>query len=278
MSAVEQVKAKKREIRAGQFLETLWQDVRYGARTLRRWPGFTAVSILTLALGIGANTAIFSVVNAVLLRPLPFRDPGKLCLVTESLPSFPILGPSYENYVDFRDQAKSFEGIAAVHIDFMNMTGRGEPQRLRTEMATASLMPLLGVNALRGHTFTKDEDRYGGPHVALLSYGFWQSTFGGAQNILGKSITLDDQAYTVTGILPPRFQLIVPADVLVPFAPWAHGLPDDRNWHPGITAIGRLRATVSLEQVRAEMATVAQRLDKQYPTYDAGMGANVNVF
>lgn len=277
MGGLEPVKKGKREGNAGHFLETLWQDVRYGARTLRRWPGFTVVAVLTLALGIGANTAIFSVVNAVLLRPLPFRDPGKLCLVTESLPSFPILGPSYQNYLDFRDQAKSFEGIAAVHIDFMNMTGRGEPQRLRTEMATASLFPLLGVNARRGHTFRTDEDRYGGPHVVLLSYGFWQSTFGDAPNILGKSITLDDQAYTVTGILPPRFQLIVPADVFVPFAPWAHGLPDDRNWHPGITAIGRLRAGVSLEQARAEMATIAQRLDKQYPIYDAGMGANVNV-
>lgn len=278
MSGAEQVAERKRESRAGHFFETLWQDVRYGARTLRRSPGFAVVAVLTLALGIGANTAIFSVVNAVLLRPLPFRDPGKLCLVTESLPSFPILGPSYQNYVDFRDQAKSFEGIAAVHIDFMNMTGRGEPQRLRTEMATSSLFPLLGVNAVRGHTFTTDEDRYGGPHVVLLSYGFWQSTFGGAPNVVGKSITLNDQAYTVTGILPPRFQLIVPADVFVPFAPWAHGLPDDRNWHPGITAIGRLRKHVTLEQARAEMATIAERLDKQYPIYDAGMGANVNVF
>ncbi|MGH9736190.1 MAG: ABC transporter permease [Candidatus Acidiferrales bacterium] len=278
MGEREPAKTADREIDAGHFLETLWQDARYGARTLRRWPGFTIVAVLTLALGIGANTAIFSVVNAVLLRPLPFRDPGRLCLVTESLPSFPIVGPSYENYEDFRDQAKSFEGIAAVHIDFMNMTGRGEPQRLRTEMATSSLFPLLGVNAVQGHTFTKDEDRYGGPHVVLLSYGFWQSTFGGATNIVGKSITLDDQAYTVTGVLPPRFQLIVPAEAFVPFAPWAHGLPDDRNWHPGITAIGRLRADVSLEQARAEMATIAQRLVKQYPTYDAEMGANVNAF
>lgn len=278
MGRLEQVSDRTREGHAGHFLETLWQDLRYGARTLRRSPGFTVVAVLTLALGIGANSAIFSVVNAVLLRPLPFRDPGKLCLVTESLPSFPILGPSYQNYVDFRDQAKSFEGIAAVHIDFMNMTGRGEPQRLRTEMATSTLFPLLGVNALEGHTFTPDEDRYGGPHVVLLSYGFWQTTFGGAPHILGKSISLNDQTYTVTGILPPRFQLIVPADVFVPFAPWAHGLPDDRNWHPGINAIGRLRASVTLEQARAETATIAQRLDKQYPIYDAGMGANVNLF
>lgn len=277
MGGLEQVKERTREIRAGHFLETLSQDIRFGARTLRRSPGFAAVAVLTLALGIGANTAIFSVVNAVLLRPLPFRDPGKLCLVTESLPSFPILGPSYQNYQDFRDQAKSFEGIAAVHIDFMNMTGRGEPQRLRAEMATSTLFSLLGVNALEGHTFTADEDRYGGPHVALLSYEFWQTNFGGAPEVLGKSITLNDQTYTVTGILPPRFQLFVPAQVFVPFAPWAHGLPDDRNWHPGINAVGRLRSNVTLQQARAEMDTIAQRLDKQYPIYDAGMGAHVNV-
>jgi putative ABC transport system permease protein len=257
-------------------MQAFLQDLRYALRMLRKSSGFSAVAVLTLALGIGANTAIFSVVNAVLLRPLPFRDPGKLCLVTESLPSFPSLGPSYENYVDFRDQSKSFEDIAAVHIDRLNLTGRGDPQRLSAQMATASLFPLLGVNAVEGHTFTKDEDRYGGPAVVLLSYGFWQRDFGGSRSILGKTITLNDKPYTVTGILPSGFQIIVPVDVMVPFAPWAHGLPDDRNWHPGITAIGRLRAGATLEQARAEMATIAQRLARQYPAYDTDMGANVN--
>ncbi|HEV2615465.1 MAG TPA: ABC transporter permease [Candidatus Acidoferrales bacterium] len=259
-------------------MNTLLQDIRYAVRMLAKSPGFTTVAILTLALGIGANTALFTVVNAILLRPLPFRDPGKLCLVTESLPSFPSLGPSYQNYLDFRDQAKSLTGLAALHIDFMNLTGQGDPERLKAEMATATLFPLLGVNALAGHTFTTEEDRYGGPPVVLLSYSFWQRNFGGASNIVGRSITLDDQRYTVTGILPPDFQIIVPADVIVPFAPWAHGLPDDRNWHPGIIAIGRLRPNVTFEQARAEMATIAQRLDKQYPLYDTGMGAHVSGF
>lgn len=258
------------------MLEILWQDIRYGLRMLRKNPGFTTVAVLTLALGIGANTAIFSVVNAVLLRPLALRDSGKLCLVTESWSSFPLLNPSYENYVDFRDQAKSFEGIAALHRQPMTMTGQGEPERLDAQFATASLFALLGVNALEGHTFTADEDRFGGPAVVLLSYGFWQQNFGGARSILGKQITLDDQSYTVTGILPPGFQIIGPADVMVPFAPWAHGLPDDRNWHPGIIAIGRLRQGVTLEQARAEMNTIVARLDKQYPVYNTGMGANVN--
>ncbi|HEU5411408.1 MAG TPA: ABC transporter permease, partial [Candidatus Acidoferrales bacterium] len=257
-------------------MNTLLKDIRYSLRVLAKSPGFTAVAVLTLALGIGANTAIFTVVNAVLLRPLAFRDPAKLCLVTESLPSFPSLGPSYQNYVDFRDQAKSLEGLAAVHVDSMNMTGAGDPQRLRVQMATATLFPLLGVNALEGHTFTADEDRYGGTPVVLLSYAFWHTNFGGSPGILGKSITLNDQSYTVTGILPPGFQIVIPVDVVVPFAPWAHGLPDDRNWHPGIIAIGRLRQNVTFEQARAEMATIAERLDKQYPLYDTGMGAHVN--
>jgi putative ABC transport system permease protein len=272
---IEQVKEQTREIRAGHFLETLWQDVRYAFRMLRKNPGFTTVAVLTLALGIGANTAIFTVVNAILLRPLAFRDSGKLCLVTERWASFPVLNPSYENYVDFRNESKSFENIAALHRQQMTMTGQGDAQRLDGQFATASLFPLLGVNALEGHTFTADEDRYGGPAVALLSYGFWQRNFGGARSILGKTIILDDQTYTVTGILPPGFQIIAPADVILPFAPWAHGLPDDRNWHAGIIAIGRLRKGVTLDQAQAEMNTIAARLDKQYPIYDTGMGVNV---
>ncbi|MFZ0924120.1 MAG: ABC transporter permease, partial [Candidatus Acidiferrales bacterium] len=276
MGSMDAVKENVRSAGWETALETLWQDIRYGARMLRKNPGFTTVAVLTLALGIGANSAIFSVVNAVLLRPLALRDSGKLCLVTESWPSYPVLNPSYQNYVDFRDQAKSFEGIAALHRQPVTMTGQGEPERLDAQFATASLFALLGGNALEGHTFTADEDRFGGPAVVLLSYGFWQRNFGGARSILGKNITLDDQSYTVTGILPPGFQIIAPADVMVPFAPWAHGLPDDRNWHPGIVAIGRLRDGVTLEQARAEMNTIAARLDKQYPIYNTGMGAHVD--
>ena len=256
-------------------LEGRWQDIRYGFRMLRKNPGFTTVAVLTLALGIGANSAIFSVVNAVLLRPLAFRDPERLCLVMESLPSFPQLGPSHENYRDFRDQSKSFEGIAAEHPQPVTMTGRGDPQRLTGQFVSANLFPLLGVNALEGHTFTPDEDRFGGPLVVLLSYGFWQRNFGGGGSISGKNVTIDDVSYTVTGILPPGFQVVSPADVYLPFEPWAHGLPDDRNWHPGINAIGRLRDGVTIEEARAEMSTIAEGLAKQYPTYDAGMGAVV---
>ncbi len=274
--SMDSVKENVRSAGWESMLETLWQDIRYGLRMLRKNPGFTTVAVLTLALGIGANSAIFSVVNAVLLRPLAFRDSGKLCLVTERWAFASVIGPSYENYVDFRDQAQSFERIAALHQQPMTLTGQGEPQRLQAQFATASLFPLLGVNALEGHTFTTEEDRFGGPAVVLLSYGFWERNFGGDRSIVGKNITLDDRSYTVTGILPPGFQIIGPADVMVPFAPWAHALPDDRNWHPGIIAIGRLRDGVTLAQARAEMNTIVVRLDKQYPIYNTGMGVNVD--
>src|SRR5215469_1381148 len=276
LGGIERRKEECRDTRHVTWLQDLGQDLRYGLRMLRKSPGFTTVAILTLALGIGANSAIFSVANAVLLRPLAFHDSTKLCFVWESLPSFPALNPSYQNYVDFRDQSRSFEDIAALHIQPMTMTGHGDPERLAAQFASASLFPLLGVSALEGHTFTADEDRFGGPAVVLLSYGFWQRNFGGSLSALGKTIILDDQPYTVTGILPPRFQIVAPADVFVPFAPWAHGLPDDRNWHPGIVAIGRLRHGVTLEQARAEMHTIAARLVKQYPLYDTGMDAIVS--
>lgn len=276
IGGIERRKEECRDTRGVTWLQDLAQDLRYGLRMLRKSPGFTAVAILTLALGIGANSAIFSVVNAVLLRPLAFRDSGQLCLVRETWPAFPAINPSYQNYVDFRNQAKSFEDIAALHRQQMTMTGPGDPERLDAQFATASLFPLLGVQALEGHTFTAEEDRFGGPAVVLLSYGFWQRTFGGERSIVGKNIVLDDQTYTVTGILPPGFQIIGPADVIVPFAPWAHGLPDDRNWHPGIIAIGRLRTGTTLKQARAEMTTIAARLDHQYPIYNTGMGVIVN--
>lgn len=275
LGGVERRKEECRDTRRVTWLQDLEQDLRYGLRMLRKSPGFTAVAVLTLALGIGANSVIFSVVNAVLLRPLAFRDSGRLCLVMESLPSFPELGPSYENYQDFRDQSKSFEGVAAEHPQSVTMTGQGDPERLLGQFVSASLFPLLGVDTIEGHTFTRDEDRFGGPAVVLLSYGFWQRNFGGERSIVGKNVTIDDRSYTVTGVLPRGFEVVSPADVYLPFAPWAHALPDDRNWHPGINAIGRLRDGVTIEQARAEMSTIAERLDKQYPIYDTGMGAVV---
>jgi len=238
-------------------------------------PAFTAVAVLTLAIGIGANTAIFSVVNAILLRPLPFRDPEALCLVTERMAVLPILAPSYLNYRDWRAQNRSFVDIAAAHLETFTLTGKDQPERVQGQMATSGLFPLLGIAPLRGHTFRPEEDRAGGPPVALISYGFWQTHFGRAEDTVGKNLTLNNQDYTIVGILPPKFQLVQPADVFLPFAPWAAKLPDDRSWHPGIIAVGRLKDGVTLDQARAEMNIVAKRLEQAYPINDVGVGINV---
>src|SRR5262245_47437811 len=138
-------------------METLWQDLRYSLRVLLKNPGFTAVAVLTLALGIGANTAIFSVINGVLLRPLPYKDPERLCLLSERTPRFPFLSVSYQNYVDWRDQSRSFEGVAAYRNTNFTLTGAGEPERLTGRMATATLLPLLGVTPALGRGFLPEE-------------------------------------------------------------------------------------------------------------------------
>ena len=235
-------------------MPTLWQDLRVGLRMLRKNPGFTAVAVLTLALGIGANTVIFSVVNAVLLRSLPFRDPSRLVLVLEQS-QFPVFSTSYQNYVDWRNQSRSFEGVEATRGTSLTLTGADEPERLNARMATAGLFPLLGVNAAVGRTFSATEDSASGPPVALISYGLWRRRFGGAADVIGKSIDLDARPYTVIGVLPPGFQILQPADIFLPFEPWARTLPDDRSWHPGIVAVARLRARVRIDQAREEMQT-----------------------
>jgi putative ABC transport system permease protein len=253
----------------------LWNDFRYALRWLRKTPAFTVVAVLTLAIGIGANTTIFSVIQAVLLRPLPFRDPGRLCLVMERLPNIGALGPSWENLQDWRAQNHSFEGIAAARNAPMTFTGAGEPERLQAQMASAGLFPLLGVQPVRGRAFAETEDKAGAAPVVLLSHGFWQRRFGANEAVLGQAITLDNQRYTVIGVLPPAFRLMQAADVVVPIGPWTAKLPDDRSWHPGIIAVARLRQGVSVESARSEMAGIARRLEQAYPVYDTGVGADV---
>ena len=255
-------------------MSKLLQDVRYAFRLLAKNPGFTAIAILTLALGIGANTAIFSVVNGVLLRPLPFRDPSRLVLIAEKS-SFPVISTSYENYMDWRDQSHSFESMEATRGGAITLTGAGEPERLNVQMATAGLFPMLGINPHIGRTFLPEEDRAGGAPVVLLSSGLWQRRFGGSQDIIGKTINLDSQPYTVVGVLPSGFQILQPADVFLPFMPWARTLPDDRNWHPGIIPLARLKPGVSRAQARAEMVGITKRLEQQYPDYNTGTSADV---
>jgi putative ABC transport system permease protein len=255
-------------------LEIFLQDLRYAFRLRTKSPAFTSIAVLTLALGIGANTAIFSVVNAVLLRPLAFRDASRLVLVAEKS-KYPTISTSYENYLDWRDQSHSFESLEATRGTTITLTGAGEPERLNARMMTAGIFPLLGVDARLGRTFRAEEDRAGGPPVVLLSYGLWQRRFGGAPDVIGKAMNLDTQPYTIVGVAPSGFEVLQPADVFLPFTPWAKTLPADRNWHPGILTIGRLKPAISREQARTEMVGITKRLEEQYPEYNTGTSADV---
>src|SRR5258706_6486419 len=199
-------------------MATLLQDPRYAFRLLAKSPSFTLIAVVTLDIDIVTNTAIFTVVNAVLLRPLAFRDPSRVVLVAEKT-SYPTVSTSYENYIDWRGQSHSFESLEATRGTAITLTGTGEPERLNARMATAPLFSLLGVNAVLGRTFLADEDRAGGPPVAVLGYGLWQRRFGGSHDVLGKSITLHSRPYTVVGVLPGGFELLQPADVFLPFTP-----------------------------------------------------------
>ena len=253
---------------------TLLHDVRYAFRLLAKSPGFTAIAVLTLALGIGTNTAIFSVVNAVLLRPLPFRDPSRLVLVIEKS-KYPTITVSYQNYLDWRDQSHSFESMEAIYGANMTLTGKGEPERLVARRVTAGFFSMLGISPKIGRNFMPEEDSAGGTPVAILSYGLWQRSFGGSNNILGQTINLDAQPYTVVGVMPAGFKFFQDADVFLAFHPWAKTLPDDRNWHPGILPVARLKPGATIAQARAEMQTISKRLEQQYPIYNTGCSSDV---
>jgi putative ABC transport system permease protein len=255
-------------------METLLQDLRYAFRLLLRSPSFTVIAVLTLALGIGANTAIFSVVNAILLRSLAFHDSSRIMLIAEKS-KFANPSVSYQNYIDWRDQSHSFDSVEAMRSSTITLAGSGEPERLNARWVTAGLFPLLGVNAHLGRIFRADEDRAGGSPSVVISFGLWQRRFGRTPDILGKSIDLDSDPYTVIGVLPRSFEFLRADEVYLPFTPWAKTLPDDRNWHPGIFAVGRLKSGVSREQANTEMVAIAKRLEEQYPIYNTGTSADV---
>jgi len=255
-------------------VESVWQDIRFGVRTLLKWPAFTLVAVGTLALGIGANTAIFTVVNAVLLRPPAFQDPASIVLVIEKSKA-PVSTTSYLNFKDWRDQSQSFESMQASCVAALTLTGSGDPERLTARYTTAGFFPLLGVQPEAGRNFLPEEDRAGSAPVAMISYALWQRRYGGSREILGKAIELDSKPYTLIGVVPSGFQFLPHADVFVPLEPWAATLPDDRNWHPGILPVARLKAGVPIEQARAEMLGITARLEKQYPDYNTGTSADV---
>jgi len=248
------------------LIESLLQDIRYGIRTLGKNPGFTAVAVLTLALGIGANTAIFSVVENVLLRPLPYPQPGNLVQIWNTYPpQAPRAGLSPGDYADWRQQNASFSemgGYAHISQGF-NLTGEGEPQRVLGSYASAGLFPLLGIHLAAGRYFVEEGDRAGSSPVVILSHHLWQSRFGGDPAVVGRTITLDNQRYRVTGVLPADFHLLRWPDLWMPFGQYGDDLTE--HVHHSFIGVARLKPGVTLAQARDEMARLNQQETIQYP-------------
>src|SRR5687768_12035159 len=259
-------------------METLIKDIRYGVRGLLKKPGFTVIALITLALGIGANTAIFSVVNAVLLRPLQFKDPEQLVIVWEdaTFAGFPRNTPAPANYVDWKNQSQSFADMAASAETSFNLTGDGEPERVAAFAVTANFFPLFGVQPLIGRNFLPEEDRPGANKVTLLSHSLWQSRYGGDKQILNRDILLNGEKHTVVGVMPPGFQFIESeVRVWVPIAFEPEDLAN-RGGHY-LNVVARLKPGVSLGQAQADMNAVMARLAKDYPaeTMEGKLGAVV---
>jgi predicted permease len=260
-------------------MNTLIHDLKYGFRMLAKNPGFTAVAVLTLALGIGANTALFSVVNGVLLNPLPYPEPNQLVTLYESKPNFPYGSISYLNFLDWQKDNHTFSSIAVARGYGFTLTGAGEPERVASEFVSSDFFPLLGVKPLIGRTFLPGEDEIGAAPIALISAGFWQRKFGSARDILGKALILDGKSYTIVGVIPASFDLLLksfsPKEVYVPIGQWDHHGLKYRAAGLGIHGIGRLRPGVTIQQARADMGGVTRNLAAAYPDADKGIGAGI---
>ncbi len=257
-------------------MNSLLQDIRYALRTLAKNPGFTIVAVLTLALGIGANTAIFSVVNAVLLQQLPYQNPESLVQVWNTyLPAWPQLGLSPGDFQDWRQQTQDFSDMAA-YVDIsqgFNLTGEGEPERIKAAFATSNLFPMLGIHPIIGSAFTPDEDKPASAPVILLSYRLWQNKFGSDPSVLGRTVVLDGKGYTLAGVLPAGFPLSLQADVWMPVGQYQDDLTG-RLHHP-YSAIARLKPGVTVAQAQTELATLNSREELTFSDTHKGWGVLV---
>ncbi|MFL6254126.1 MAG: ABC transporter permease [Pyrinomonadaceae bacterium] len=267
------VKEVTREMWGWVWLRQFGQDLRYGLRMMRRGPGFAAVAVLTLALGIGANTAIFSVVNAVLLRPLPYRDPARLVTVLHD--GWKPVAPA--NFLDWREQSSSFESIAAAQLWSLTLTGRERPEQLEVLQTSAEMFRVLGVDAALGRTFVAGEDQPGREHVVVLSHGFWQRRFGGGTDAVGRQVMLDGEPYTVVGVMPPDFQFApfwaTHAEAWVPLN-LSRRVSDRRG--QSLRVFARLKPGVTLGQAQAEMEKINRQLAEQHPRENEGLTVSVD--
>jgi len=251
-------------------MNTLWNDLRYGARMLMKHPGFTLVAVITLVLGIGANTAIFSVVNAVLLRPLPYRDAGRIVVIEEISRESKRTQVTPANFVDWRNQNAVFEHLAAIFTRTANLAVADESERLNLAMTSANFFDVFGVQATQGRLFIPEDEQAGHPAIVVISHGLWQRRFGGEAEMVGKAITLDGNSYTVAGIAPAGFQYPDKTDVWVPPFNLVPMLSATMNVERArgfgfLSTAALLKPGVSLEQAKAEMETITARLREQYP-------------
>jgi putative ABC transport system permease protein len=257
-------------------MQKMWQDLRYGTRMLLKNPGITFVVVLALALGIGANTAIFSVVDAVLLRPLPYPESDRLVFLNETSRSMDEISISYPNFADWRNQNHVFENIGVYNRSSYNLTGVGEAERIVTGQVSADMFAALRANPAMGRLFTNDEDKPGAAPVVILSYPLWQRRFGGQSSILNQPLSLNGKSYTVIGIMPQGFQFPSRVEMWVPVGQLSGDLDwQQRDNHPGLYGVARLKPGVSLAQAKAEMDMIGANLGKQYNESNAGNGIGV---
>ena len=264
---------------SGGLMSGLVQDLRYALRALKRAPGFAAVSIVTLALGIAATTIVYSIIDGILLRPLPIADPDRVMLARETSPGGSDMSLAWPNYLDWRTRQTSFESFAVWRGLTANLTGVEQPRRLNVRHVTWQLLSTLGVAPAIGRDFTAEDDRAGVPRTAIVSHGFWQQQLGGTAEALGRQIMLDETPVTVIGVLPRDFTIAREEDIFLPVGTFLEGpvlqIYNGRGNHFGFAAIGRLKPGVSVETARAEIVSIARQLEQEYPNTNSGNGATV---
>jgi putative ABC transport system permease protein len=271
---VDQVKEECRDAWGTHLLETLLQDLRYGSRVLRKAPGFTIIALLTLALGIGANTAIFSILYSILLRPLPYKDASRLIVLHETTPRVGLVSVSYPDFLDWRAQNTAFSEMAAVNSVAFNLSGINQPENVSGQAVSPNFLSILGLRPLLGRDFDASEAKAGTAAVVLLSYSLWQSYFGGDRNVIGRTIALDDRAFSIIGVLPADFRWTEKTDLLEPIGIWVtnNSASQNRDRRGDMTVLGRLAPHVSFERAQAEMRSIAARLAQAYPGSNGQFG------
>jgi predicted permease len=277
LGGVDQVKEQVHDVRIGNWLRSVMSDFGYAVRQVRKSPGFAAVSVLTLALAIGANTALFSVINGVLLNPLPYPHPEQLVTLHESKPNFNTGSISYPNFLDWQKDNRTLSSMALSRSYSFSLTSLGEAEQIQAQLVTADFFPILGVQPVTGRGFLPSDDQIGAAPVALISAGFWKRKFGSAPDAVRKSLILDGKSYTIIGVIPSDFDLTLgsfsASDLYVPVVQWNNDLLFSRGAGLGFHGIGRLKPAIALGEARADFAGITQNLAAAYPDVDKGIGA-----